>query len=95
METSVELVVQKVARDHARFWRDKPDEVWMLELQEEIHELRGALRRECDDTYMGDTPEWELVQIASICTNWLEKRFREGHELPIPIEMAKRHGIIP
>lgn len=49
--------------------RDKGDDWWFMMLAEEIGELAGALRDQHEDP-----PEWELMQIASIALNWLEKR---------------------
>lgn len=61
--------VTALAWDHEEYWRDKPDWFWFWKLLKEFRELASAL--------LGihkDSPEWELMQIAAICLNWLEKR---------------------
>lgn len=56
-------------KDHEETWREKSDLYWLWRLILEIRELVASL--------LGvhkDKPEWELMQIAAICMNWLEKR---------------------
>lgn len=60
---------------HRHTWRDKPAWYWYLGLFEEVVELALAL--------MGihkDKPEWELMQIAAICLNWLDMEAGESKD---------------
>jgi hypothetical protein len=59
-----------LAIQHKNTWRDKPESYWLAGLMEEVGELAGALVGQHEHS-----PESELIQIASICENWL--RFRE------------------
>ncbi len=55
--------------DHADRWRDRSSAYWFWRLLSEFVELFLAL--------LGlhkDKPEWEMMQIATICLNWLEYR---------------------
>lgn len=54
---------------HKETWRDKPEDYWLARLMQEVGELSGTLVGSHDDS-----TEWELVQIAAICLNWLEMR---------------------
>jgi hypothetical protein len=67
MSDSVDIMVEKY-RHH---WRDRDDMYWLARLMQEVGELGSSLVGDHDDT-----PEHELVQIASIAINWLDKR---GH----------------
>lgn len=62
-------VTQYVAKMHAEKWRDLDDRVWFRKLCDEVLELAPAL-----DNLHEHGVEWELMQIASICVNWLNKR---------------------
>ena len=62
------VYVLRLKREHLDTWRDRPDSYWFMRLSQEVGELGGSL--------VGDhphPPEWELMQIASICLNWLDK----------------------
>lgn len=54
-------------------WLDKGDPYWLFRLLQETGELASVLAGDHDDTI-----EHELVQIASIAMNWLEKLEREA-----------------
>lgn len=56
-------------RYHNKTWRNKRQWRWVLGLIEEVVELIASLV----GLHEGP-PEWELMQIASICLNWLEYR---------------------
>jgi len=65
----VTAMVLEIRERHRANWRDKSDAYWFMRLVEEVGELGASLAGDHDDT-----PEHELIQIASICMNWLEKR---------------------
>ncbi len=50
----------------------RDDSYWFARLVEEVGELGASLVQDHPDT-----PDHELIQIASICINWLEKRYIE------------------
>jgi len=50
-------------------WRERGDLYWWWRMMQEVIELTFSLLG-----LHGDDPKWELAQIASICTNWLEKK---------------------
>jgi len=54
---------------HKETWRDKPESYWLARLMQEVGELGSSLVGDHDDP-----AEWELMQIAAICLNWLEMR---------------------
>jgi hypothetical protein len=66
-------MVEAVSLRYRSYWLDKSDEYWMLRLNQEVNELVSSMFGVHDDT-----PEHELLQIASICINWLVKRKLEG-----------------
>jgi hypothetical protein len=68
-QTTPEFKVAVLKNTRRKKWRSKPDSYWFQRLVAEVGELGGALA--------GDhphPPDWELIQIASICINWLEMR---------------------
>ena len=72
--------VRQIALHHAACWTDKSDTDWYLGLLGEVHELWDALRG------IHEHPtEYELLQIASICVNWLARLD------PTQIEVATTH----
>lgn len=67
--TPAEIDVVAYRRMYWTHWRDMDEHYWMERLMQEIGELAGTLA--------GDHPdptELELIQIASICINWLAMR---------------------
>lgn len=54
---------------HENTWRDRPDWRWYFSLFEEFVELGLSLI----GLHKGPV-EWELMQIASIAANWMERR---------------------
>ena len=56
------------ARGHRHMWRYEGDHYWLARLQQEVAELTLAL----DGQHEGPVNH-ELLQIATICINWLEK----------------------
>jgi hypothetical protein len=67
--THIDNVVLATRHEHRNSWRDQDDEYWLARLYEEIDELTASVSGAHDDSV-----EHELVQIASICMNWLDKR---------------------
>ena len=61
--------VLRLAKDHKNTNRNKSSEYWFSMLLEKVQELNASLLG-----YHADPPEWELMQIASICLNWLDRR---------------------
>lgn len=61
--------VIELKEKHAGKWRDKSQAYWAWRLTQEVFELLGALL----GLHAGPV-EWELMQISSICMNWLEAR---------------------
>jgi len=72
--TIMEKKVIDRRREFSPNW-DRSDNLWLLTLLEEISELILSLRGKHDNP-----PDLELVEIASICINWLEKRKSESEE---------------
>ena len=70
-----QVVLEQVAQlkqKHKCTWRDKPQWYWMLGLLEEVVELGLTL------IGLHEGPvEWELLQIAAICLNWIEYRQKQ------------------
>lgn len=65
---AIQLISDK-AKEHCETWRDQPEGYWLARLMQEVGEAASSL--------IGDHEhplEWELIQIASICVNWLEMR---------------------
>jgi len=56
------------AQDYRHLWRLEGDHYWLARLQQEVAELTLAL-----DGQHEDRPAHELLQIATICINWLDK----------------------
>jgi hypothetical protein len=55
---------------HSSTWRDKSDSYWLSRLMQEVGELASSLVGDhCDPV------DRELEQIASICINWLRRRY--------------------
>lgn len=54
---------------YANHWSMKNDSYWLARLMQEVGELASAIVEDHEHP-----PETELLQIASICLNWLEKR---------------------
>ena len=64
-------VVEKVLimqKEHAETWANDSNWIWLINLQEEIDELRMTMLGEHEGPI-----EHELCQIASIAINWLRK----------------------
>lgn len=57
---------------HRNHWREKSDWYWFWRILQEIVELFLSLLK-----LHKDTPDWEILQIATIGINWLEKREQE------------------
>ena len=62
-------LIHDVTVRYQEHWRKQPDRFWMRKLNDETSELRRSLKQR-----HGDTPDLELIQIASTCLNWLDKR---------------------
>lgn len=62
---------------HKDTWKYRGKHYWLACLMEEVGELGKALV----DSHIDHPPEWELIQIRSICGNWL-KRLQERQEAP-------------
>jgi hypothetical protein len=54
---------------HRDTWRDRPESYWLARLLEEFGELGASLANDHEHP-----PEWELMQIAAICINWIDMR---------------------
>lgn len=67
-ETILEAITN-LKQMHCCTWRDRGQLKWALGLLEEVAELLLALVG-----LHGDSPDWELKQIAAIAWNWLEMR---------------------
>ncbi|MFA5380064.1 MAG: hypothetical protein WC455_30160 [Dehalococcoidia bacterium] len=61
--------VVELKNQHSETWRDKPESYWLARLMEEVGEAGAAFANDHDDPL-----DWELMQIAAICLNWLEMR---------------------
>ena len=69
MDGTPVLATIRLMKEHKKIWRDRPEWYWSWRLFLEVCELFGAL--------LGihkDPVKWELMQIASICMNWMYKR---------------------
>ncbi len=73
--TEVEVDVINLKRDHSLYWNDKKEVYRYLKLVEEIGKIGEYLSDSNKDPDWSDSPDWELREIISICTNWLEMRF--------------------
>ncbi len=77
METSTTTQeVLELKKRHEQTWRGRPESRWIRGLLGELAELARSL--------LGlhhHPPEWELMQIAAICLNWLEYR-ADRQDLP-------------
>lgn len=71
----IEAVI-RMKETYVAYWQERPDSFWFARLIQECGELGSSLIGD-----HVDTPEHELMQIASICLNWLEKRELEKKEL--------------
>jgi hypothetical protein len=69
LESTVVLGTIKLMSDHKTTWRNKPEWFWFLSLLEEFWELLGALVG-----WHKDPVDFELMQIAAICMNWMDMR---------------------
>jgi hypothetical protein len=67
-KTPAELVLE-LKEQHKDTWREQTESYWYQRLVGEVGELGCSLAGDHDDP-----PEWELMQIAAICLNWLESR---------------------
>lgn len=66
--TELEQVI-RLKNKHKDTWRDRSQWYWMYCLLEEVVELGLAL------IGLHEGPvEWKLLQIATICLNWIEYR---------------------
>jgi len=66
------MVLEQIAQLKTKYrhaWGDRPRWYWMLGLLEEVAELALSLM----GLHAGPV-EWELLQIATICANWIECR---------------------
>jgi hypothetical protein len=54
-------------------WQDKDDFYWLARLMQEVGELGSSLVGDHKDT-----PEHELLQIATISLNWLARRYEQA-----------------
>ena len=74
LESTTVLETISLMSDHKTTWRDKPEWFWFLMLLEEVVELLGALVG-----WHKDPIDFELMQIASICMNWMDMRRSRQH----------------
>jgi len=65
------------AKRHSHLWRHQGDHYWLARLHQEVAELTLTL----DHQHQGPRNH-ELLQIATICINWLHKE----HALQYPEE---------
>lgn len=63
---SVDAAVIALADKYSETWRDKDDAYWFYRVNQEVGELGSVLAGDHDDA-----KEWELMQIAAMCINWL------------------------
>jgi len=68
-DMSTRAKVIDLAEHYKKWGRDEPESTWMNLLVEEVGELGAALNGRHKHS-----PDYELVQIAAICINWLDKR---------------------
>ena len=61
--------VLQLKEEHKNTWRKKSNKFWYARMWEEFLELGFSLNGLHDHT-----PDSELIQLAAICLNWLEKR---------------------
>lgn len=69
MNTRLEQMAIDLRRQHRTTWRTRKQGFWLFGLLEEIAELILALAG-----LHKDGVDWELLQIAAICMNWMEMR---------------------
>ena len=60
------LKVWSNAEKYSHKWQNKDDDYWCLRLMQEVGELSASLADDHEHT-----PDYELIQIAGICINWL------------------------
>jgi len=58
--------IKEQQKRHKKRWREETDEYWLISLIEEVSELSLSLRGKHKHS-----PKTELIQICSICINWL------------------------
>lgn len=73
------------AKEHRHLWRLEGDHYWLARLQQEVAELTLSL-----DGQHEDPKNHDLLQIATICINWLEK----DYALEYPEEAADVEAIV-
>jgi len=61
--------VIELKEKHSKTWRDKPESYWLARLMQEVGELGSSLVGDHDEPV-----DWELMQISTICMNWIEMR---------------------
>ena len=67
-DSTVIRKVLKIQESHAETWANDSNWIWLINLQEEIDELRMTMLGEHEGLI-----EHELCQIASIAINWLRR----------------------
>ena len=67
--SSTDRLALQMRHRYRSHWRDRSELFWLSRLMQEVGELSAALTDNHDDS-----PDHELLQIASICLNWLDKR---------------------
>lgn len=67
--TPITSMVAALAKQHRFTWRMKGKWGWLFGLCEEVAELGLSLAG-----WHRHPPEWEMMQIAAICVNWMKHR---------------------
>lgn len=79
-----ELVVRH-RRKYLTYWRERENLYWFIRLVEEMIELGlllvGLLQYSQKKGWHKESPQRELMGIASICINWLEMLSDDGEGL--------------
>lgn len=65
--------VVRITDKYRFYWQDKSNFYWAWRLSLEMFELFGSLLH-----IHKDPVKWELIQISSICINWMYKVSEKG-----------------
>lgn len=68
MEGTPILATIRLQKRYSAYWRDRSNIYWLWRLLQEFFELCGSVTG-----FHKDPVKWELMQIASICLNWMYK----------------------
>lgn len=68
LELTPQQAVYRLSDKYKFYWQNKSNWYWAWRLFQEFVELIGSLLH-----IHKDPPKWELLQIASICVNWMYK----------------------